>query len=66
MPSSACKRDRERWTSGVHQASWRAPDAAEAPAAKTGLLGVSLAFGLTVLTMAYAVGHISGGYLVLS
>ena len=27
-----------------------------------GLLGVSLAFGLTVLTMAYAVGHISGGH----
>src|SRR6202046_5532139 len=26
-----------------------------------GFLGVSLAFGLTVLTMAYAVGHISGG-----
>lgn len=26
-----------------------------------GWLGVSLAFGLTVLTMAYAVGHISGG-----
>lgn len=26
-----------------------------------GLLGVSLAFGLTVLTMAYAVGPISGG-----
>ena len=27
-----------------------------------GLLGVSLAFGLTVLTMAFAVGHISGGH----
>lgn len=27
-----------------------------------GLMGVSLAFGLTVLTMAYAVGHISGGH----
>lgn len=27
-----------------------------------GLLGVSLAFGLAVLTMAYAVGHISGGH----
>jgi aquaporin Z len=27
-----------------------------------GLVGVSLAFGLTVLTMAYTVGHISGGH----
>ncbi|RPI52524.1 MAG: aquaporin Z [Acidobacteria bacterium] len=27
-----------------------------------GLLGVSFAFGLTVLSMAYAVGHISGGH----
>ena len=28
-----------------------------------GLLGVSLAFGLTVITMAYSVGHISGCHL---
>lgn len=28
-----------------------------------GLLGVSLAFGLTVVTMAYAIGHISGAHL---
>lgn len=28
-----------------------------------GLLGVSLAFGLTVLTMAFAIGHISGCHL---
>src|SRR5580765_981462 len=27
-----------------------------------GLLGVSFAFGLTVLTLAYAVGHVSGGH----
>ena len=27
-----------------------------------GLLGVSLAFGLTVVVMAYAVGHLSGGH----
>lgn len=27
-----------------------------------GFLGVSLAFGLTVVTMAYAVGHVSGGH----
>ena len=32
------------------------------PGAGIGFLGVSLAFGLTVLTMAYAVGHISGGH----
>lgn len=33
------------------------------PALGIGLLGVSLAFGLTVLTMAYAIGHISGCHL---
>jgi aquaporin Z len=27
-----------------------------------GLAGVSLAFGLTVVTMAYALGHVSGGH----
>src|SRR5690554_3121370 len=27
-----------------------------------GFVGVALAFGLTVLTMAYAVGHVSGGH----
>ncbi len=36
--------------------------AAAFPAVGIGLLGVSLAFGLTVLTMAYAVGGISGGH----
>src|ERR1700754_3023183 len=36
--------------------------AATFPAVGIGLLGVSFAFGLTVLTMAYAVGHISGGH----
>ncbi len=33
------------------------------PEVGIGLLGVSLAFGLTVLTMAYAIGHISGCHL---
>jgi aquaporin Z len=36
--------------------------AAAFPEVGIGLLGVSLAFGLTVLTMVYAVGHISGGH----
>ena len=36
--------------------------AASFPNVGIGLLGVSLAFGLTVVTMAYAVGHISGGH----
>ena len=36
--------------------------AAAFPGVGIGLLGVSLAFGLTVVTMAYAVGHISGGH----
>ena len=36
--------------------------AAAYPNLGIGFLGVSFAFGLTVLTMAYAVGHISGGH----
>lgn len=36
--------------------------AAGVPDVGIGWLGVSLAFGLTVVTMAYAVGHISGGH----
>jgi aquaporin Z len=37
--------------------------AAAFPEVGIGLLGVSLAFGLTVLTMAYAIGHVSGCHL---
>jgi aquaporin Z len=37
--------------------------AAKFPDVGIGLLGVSFAFGLTVLTMAYAIGHISGCHL---
>jgi aquaporin Z len=37
--------------------------AAGFPNVGIGLLGVSLAFGLTVLTMAYAIGHVSGCHL---
>jgi aquaporin Z len=37
--------------------------AATFPEVGIGLLGVSLAFGLTVLTMAFAIGHISGCHL---
>src|SRR5947209_358859 len=36
--------------------------AAAFPSLGIGFLGVAFAFGLTVLTMAYAVGHISGGH----
>jgi len=36
--------------------------AAKFPELGIGFVGVALAFGLTVLTMAYAVGHISGGH----
>jgi len=36
--------------------------AAAFPSVGIGLLGVSFAFGLSVLTMAYAVGHVSGGH----
>ena len=36
--------------------------AAAFPNVGVGLLGVSIAFGLSVLTMAYAVGHVSGGH----
>jgi len=37
--------------------------AAAFPSVGIGLMGVSLAFGLTVLTMAFAIGHISGCHL---
>ena len=37
--------------------------AAAFPDTGIGFLGVALAFGLTVLTMAFAIGHISGAHL---
>jgi aquaporin Z len=37
--------------------------AAAFPEVGIGLLGVSLAFGLTVVTMVYAIGHVSGAHL---
>src|SRR5580693_1290437 len=37
--------------------------AAAFPSLGIGFVGVSLAFGLTVLTMAYAIGHVSGCHL---
>jgi aquaporin Z len=37
--------------------------AAAFPSMTIGLLGVALAFGLTVLAMAFAIGHISGCHL---
>src|SRR3954468_23147992 len=47
--------------SAVLAASFLTPAGAETGLG-IGFLGVSLAFGLTVLTMAYAFGHISGGH----
>src|SRR3979490_2004640 len=41
----------------------RAVSAAAFPQVGIGLVGVSLAFGLSVVTMAYAVGHVSGCHL---
>ena len=37
--------------------------AAAFPGLGIGFVGVSLAFGLTVLTMAFAIGHVSGCHL---
>jgi aquaporin Z len=48
---------------GKTQAGQTLPLAAAFPNVGIGLLGVALAFGLTVLTMAYAIGHISGCHL---
>lgn len=42
---------------------WRRSDSAAFPGLGIGFAGVALAFGLTVLTMAYAIGHISGCHL---
>ncbi len=47
--------------SAVLAAKFLAPDGTNTGLG-IGFVGVSLAFGLTVLTMAYAVGHISGGH----
>ena len=41
----------------------RAVIAAAFPHVGIGLVGVSLAFGLTLLTMAYAIGHVSGCHI---
>ena len=48
---------------GVRHGCGSAVLSAAFPHVGIGLLGVALAFGLTVLTMAYAIGHISGCHL---
>ncbi|MFO0913968.1 MAG: aquaporin Z [Pirellulales bacterium] len=49
--------------SAVLAAKFMAMDGANPINLGIGLMGVSLAFGLTVLTMAYAIGHLSGCHL---
>lgn len=48
----------------IFASSFITPSGLTAPSSQlgVGLLGVSLAFGLSVVTMAYAVGHVSGGH----
>jgi aquaporin Z len=50
--------------SAVFAATFLAPNVVAGQSVQLGIgfLGVSLAFGLTVLTMAYAVGHVSGAH----
>jgi aquaporin Z len=50
--------------SAIYAAGFLAPDLASGGSVHLGIgfLGVALAFGLTVVTMAYAVGHISGAH----
>ena len=58
-----------RQQSSSGRIGWFSADAGSAilaaafPGVGIGLLGVALAFGLTVLTMAYAIGHVSGCHL---
>ena len=61
---ATARRGGARHRSGSCSAAAAAPSSppASATALGIGLLGVSLAFGLTVLTGAYALGHISGGH----
>ncbi len=48
----------------IFASSFITPNGLTAPSSQlgVGLLGVALAFGLTVVTMVYAVGHVSGGH----
>ena len=68
MPTYAMRHGSEQRGSGPSGWSSRAaaaPCSRRVPAAfplGIGFLGVALAFGLTVMTMAYAVGHVSGGH----
>ena len=64
-----CLSAKEQQLSTSEPSGWYSGDAAAPcwprpfPTLGIGFLGVSLAFGLTVLTMAYAIGHISGCHL---
>jgi aquaporin Z len=50
--------------SAIFAAAFMAPNVVAGQSVHLGIgfMGVALAFGLTVVTMAYAVGHVSGGH----
>jgi aquaporin Z len=70
LSSVECEREMKKYLAELVGTFWlvlggcgSAVLAAAFPEVGIGLTGVSLAFGLTVLTMAYAIGHISGCHL---
>src|SRR5215510_7405856 len=69
-PMSAMLQERRRYAAETIGTFWltfagcgSAVVAASFPQVGIGLLGVSLAFGLSVVTMFYAIGHVSGCHL---
>ena len=62
MIAARCRRVLWNVLAGVGRLRRRSAGRRAFPNLGIGFLGVAFAFGLTVLTMAYAVGHISGGH----